>query len=59
MSRGMKPVYDYGRIVTLHRQGVSNSAIATRMGCSTRTVRRAIERAKEAEHGDLRTLQGR
>ena len=55
----MKPVYDYGRIVALHRQGVSNSAIATRMGCSTRTVRRAIERSKEAEHGDLRALQGR
>ena len=59
MSRGTKPIYDYDRIATLHRQGISNSAIATRMGCSTRTVRRAIERAKEAEHGDVRALQGR
>lgn len=44
----MKPVFDRDRIVALHMQGVSNAAIATRMGCSTRTVRRAIERDRES-----------
>lgn len=40
-------VYDYERIRRLHEFGMSNMLIAKRMGCSTRTVTRAIRKATE------------
>jgi transcriptional regulator with XRE-family HTH domain len=41
-----KRVYDRDRIRELRRKGLSQQAIATRMGCSTRTVRRATREGK-------------
>jgi DNA-directed RNA polymerase specialized sigma24 family protein len=41
--------YDYDRILKLRRTGLSQQAIATRMGCSLSTVKSALRAAREKE----------
>lgn len=41
--------YDYDRILKLRRTGLSQPAIAARMGCSMSTVKNALRAAREKE----------
>ena len=47
-ARSSAPV-DHDRVWRLHRQGLSSSVIAERMGCTRRTVNTVIQLRRDAE----------
>ena len=49
MSRGKKPVYDRQEIFRLHSEGLNNSKIAEKIGCSNQTVYNVLKSGRSSK----------
>ncbi len=49
MAAYLKPAIDHDKIWRLHRQGLSSTVIAERLGCSRKTVTTVVAARREVE----------